>query len=146
MLVPHRGLFLCSFTDCDTCQAIPETLHELLGPYMNYLDSLILFDLALIYRTFSSGAPMLRTITIQIATLISAFIIIMVIKVMYYSARFLLKCTCSKFVICKLVSLRMATFPCEEEQQLSIDTPTAQQSLVEATSTTISYGTCTTSK
>ena len=36
--------------------------------YMNYLDSLILFDLALIYYTFLTGAHMVKAIMILLAT------------------------------------------------------------------------------
>ena len=108
--------------------------------YMNYLDSLILFDLALIYYTFLSGAPMVQAIMILLATPILAFIIIMVIKIIVrYAVRPLSKCTCSKFVIRKLVTLRTATILCEEEQQFI---NAAKQPLIQPTSTVLSYGTC----
>ena len=110
--------------------------------YMNYLDTLILSNLALIYYTFLSGVSMLLTVRTLIAIPISVFMLIMVIKVIHYTARPLWKCTCFKFVIRKLFFIRIATFPCEEEQRCIIDTPTAVQSLIEPTSTVLGYGTC----
>ena len=66
----------------------------------------------------------------------------MVIKLMHYIAKLLSKCTCSKLVIRKLVTLRTATLPHEEERRCIIDTPTAVQPLIEPTSTVLGYGTC----
>ena len=75
--------------------------------YMNYLDSLILFDLVLIYYTFLSGALMVKAIMILLAIPILAFIIIMVTKIIVcYAVRPLSKCTCSKFMIRKFVTLK----------------------------------------
>ena len=110
--------------------------------YMNYLDTLILSNLALIYYTFLSGVSMLLTIRILLAIPITVFMLNMVIKLMRYATKLLSKCTCSKLVIRKLVTLRTATLPYEEEQRCIIDTSKAVQPLIEPTSTVLSYGTC----
>ena len=113
--------------------------------YMNYLDTLILSILALIYYTFLSGVSMLLPIRILLAVPISAFIIAMVLKTICFAGQSLSKCTCFKLVICKLITLTTATFPREEEQQLITEgqSPTAGQPLIEPTYTVLSYGTCT---
>ena len=62
---------------------------------------------------------MVQAIMILLATPIIAFIIIIIVTkiIVRYAVRPLSKCTCSKFVIRKLVTLRTATILCEEEQQ-----------------------------
>ena len=110
--------------------------------YMNYLDTLILSNLALIYYTFLSGVSMLLTVRILLAIPITIFMLIMVIKLMRYATKPLSKCTCSMLVIRKLITLRTATLPREEEQRYINDTPTAVQPLIEPTSTVLGYGTC----
>ena len=110
--------------------------------YMNYLDTLILSNLALIYYTFLSGVSMLLTVRILLAIPITVFMLIMVIKLMRYATKPLSKCTCSMLVIRKLITLRTATLPREEEQRYINDTPTAVQPLIEPTSTVLGYGTC----
>ena len=42
----------------------------------------------------------------------------------------------------KITSLKTVTFSSKEEQQFTIDSPTAAQPLIEPTSTTLSYGSC----
>ena len=42
----------------------------------------------------------------------------------------------------KIISLKTVTFSSKEEQQFTIDSPTAAQPLIEPTSTTLSYGSC----
>ena len=80
---------------------------------------------------------------ILFATPILAFIIIMVIKtVVRYAVRPLSKCTCSKFVIRKFVTLKIATILHEEEQRFINGTLAAAQPLIQPTSIVPSYGTC----
>ena len=111
-------------------------------PYMNYMDVLILSNLALINYILLSEVSMLQTIRILLATPISVLIIIMVTKLILNAARSLLKFTCSKFTIRNCITLRTATFPRQEEQRFITDTPTATQPLIEPSSTVLSYGTC----
>jgi hypothetical protein len=42
----------------------------------------------------------------------------------------------------KIISLRKMTLSREEEEQFSINSPTAAHPLIEPTSTVLSYGTC----
>ena len=60
-----------------------------------------------------------------------------------FVGRSLSQCTCLKFVIRKIISLKTVTFSSKEEQQFTIDSPTAAQPLIEPlTSTTLNYGSC----
>ena len=59
-----------------------------------------------------------------------------------FVCRSLSQCTCLKFVIRKIISLKTVTFSSKEEQQFTIDSPTAAQPLIEPTFTTLSYGSC----
>ena len=56
--------------------------------------------------------------------------------------RSLSQCTCLKLVMRKAISLKTVSFCSKEEQQFTIDSPTAAQPLIEPTSTTLSYGSC----
>ena len=107
--------------------------------YMNYLDTLILSNLAFVYYNFVSGAHMLQPIRILLETPIAAFIIVMVLKIIYFAGRPLSKCTCFKLVMRMIISMTSSR---EEEQQFTIDSPTAEQPLIEQTSTVLGYGAC----
>ena len=112
-------------------------------PYMNYLDVLILSDLALIYYAFSCGADMLHCLRILLTIPVFSFTILMIVKITHYVCRPLLKCSCSKFTLkCKLIASWSATSAHKEEQQTIIGSPPAAQPLTEPTSTILSYGTC----
>ena len=109
--------------------------------YMNYLDTLILSNLALLYYTFVYGAHMLLSIRILLTIPILVFITYMIIKTIKIG-RSLPQCTCFKLVMRKIISLKTVTFSSKEEQQFTIDSPTAAQPLIEPTSTTLNYGSC----
>ena len=110
--------------------------------YMNYSDTLILSNLALIYYSFASGAHMLLSFRIILIIPISAFIIIMIIKVACFAGRSLSQCTYFKLIMEKVTSLRATIFFHKEEQRFTIDSPTEAQPLIEPTTTVLSYGTC----
>ena len=112
--------------------------------YMNYLDILILSNLAVLHYSFVSRAQMLQLIRTLLAIPILVFITYMIIKTITicFVGRSLSQCTCLKFVIRKIISLKTVTFSSKEEQQFTIDSPTAAQPLIEPTSTTLSYGSC----
>ena len=111
--------------------------------YMNYLDTLILSNLAVLYYSFAFGTHMLQLIRILLTIPISVFITFMIIKTIttYFVGRSLSQCTCLKFIMHKIISLKTITFP-SKELQFTIDSPTAAQPLIEPTSTTLSYGSC----
>ena len=111
--------------------------------YMNYLDTLILSNLAVLYYSFAFGTHMLQLIRTLLIIPISVFIIFMIIKTITtcFVGRSLSQCTCLKFIMRKIISLKTITFP-SKEQQFTIDSPTAVQPLIEPTSTTLSYGSC----
>ena len=113
--------------------------------YMNYLDTLLFSDLALIYYAFSCGADMLHMLRILLEIPMLAFLIVMIIKIIHNAVRQLSKCTCTNIAICKLISLRTATSTYGEQQQgmITHDNLTAGQPLIEPTSTVVSYDTCT---
>ena len=110
--------------------------------YMNFLDTLILSNLVLLYYSLMSGSYMLLPIRILLEIPILEFIIVMAIKIIRFAGRPLSKCICFKLVMCKIISLRTVTSSHEEKQQFTIDSPTAVQPLIEPTSTVLSYGTC----
>ena len=112
--------------------------------YMNYLDSLILTNLAVLYYSFVSGVHMLLLIRTLLAVPILVFITYTIIKTITIClvGRALSQCTCLKFVMRKIISLKTVTFSGEKEQQFTIDSPTVTQPLIEPTSTTLSYGSC----
>ena len=112
--------------------------------YMNYLDTLILSNLAVLYYTFVSEVNMLLLIRILLAIPILVFITYMIIKTIKicFIGRSLSQCTCLKLVMRKIISLKTVTFSSKEEQQFTIDSPTAAQPLIEPTSTTLNYGSC----
>ena len=112
--------------------------------YMNYLDILILSNLAVLYYSFISGAFMLILIRTLFLIPILVFITYLIIKTITTClvGRSLSQCTCSKFVIHKIIFLKTVTFSSKQEQKFTIDSPTAAQPLIEPTSTTLSYGSC----
>ena len=112
--------------------------------YMNYLDILILSNLAVLYYSFVSGAHMLQLIRTLLAIPILVFITYMIIKTITIclGGRSLSQYNCLKLIMRKIVSLKTVTFSSKEEQQFTIDSPTAAQPLIEPTSTTLSYGSC----
>lgn len=111
--------------------------------YMNCLDVLIFSDLALIYYAFSCGVGMLLCIRILLIIPISSFTILMIVKIIHFVCRPLLKYSCSKFTpIVKLITTRSAISAHEGEQQTTTGSPPASQPLTEPTSTILSYGTC----
>ena len=112
--------------------------------YMNHLDTLILSNLAVLYYTFVYGAHMLLSIRILLTIPILVFITHMIIKTIKicFVGRSLSQCTCLKFVIRKIISLKTVTFSSKEEQQFTIDSPTAAQPLIQPTSIALNYGSC----
>ena len=112
--------------------------------YMNHLDTLILSNLAVLYCSFPSGANMLLLLRILLAIPILVFVTYMIIKTIKicFVGRSLSQCTCLKSVMRKIISLKTVTFSSKEEQQFTIDSPTAAQPLIESTSTTLNYGSC----
>ena len=112
--------------------------------YMNYLDTLILFNLALIYCSLVSESHPLLPIRILLAAPILTFIIVMTIKIIRSIGRPALKCIkfYFKLTICKATSLRTMTFHHKEEVRYTIDSPSTAQPLIEPTSTVLNYGTC----
>ena len=111
-------------------------------PYMNYLDSLILSDLALIYLSFVCGSHLLLPTRILLLIPIAVFSIIMTVKIIRFASKPLLKCTCFKLVMSKRLSLRIKLSHEKDQQYHTIDGPTAAQPLIEPTSTVLSYSTC----
>ena len=111
--------------------------------YMNYLDTLILSNLAVLYYSFAFGTHMLQLIRTLLTIPISVFITFMIIKTITtcLGGRSLSQCTCLNFIMRKIISLKTITFP-SKELQFTIDSPTAAQPLIEPTSTTLSYGSC----
>ena len=112
--------------------------------YMNYLDTLILSNLAVLYYSFVFGTHILPLIKILLATPIYLFITCMIFKTITicFVGRSLSQCTCLKFLMHKIISLKTVTLSSKQEQQFTIDSPTAAQPLIEPTSTTLSYGSC----
>jgi hypothetical protein len=115
--------------------------------YMNYLDTLILSNLALLHYSFVSGSQLLQLLRTLLAIPISVFITCTIIKIILCfvgRGRSLSQCTCTcfKLVKCKIISSGTVRFSREEEQQFSINSPTATHPLIEPTSTAFSYGAC----
>ena len=112
--------------------------------YMNYLDTLILSNLAVLYYTFVSEINMLPLMRILLAIPILVFITHMIIKTIKicFVGRSLPQCPCLKLVMRKIISFKIVTFSREEEQRFTIDSPAATQPVIEPTSTTLSYGSC----
>ena len=112
--------------------------------YMNYLDALILSNLTVLYYTFVYGAHLLLLIRMLLTIPILVFVTYMIIKTIKvcFIGRSLSQCTCFKLVKRKITSLKTVTFSSKEEQQFTIDSPTAAQPLIEPTSTTLNYGSC----
>ena len=110
--------------------------------YMNYLDILLLSNIALLCFIVLSGSSMLLPTRILVAAPIVAFILIMVIRVFRYAIRHLSKCICTKFILQKLLALRTAKYTAKVEQNTTTDTQTAAQPLIQPTSTVLNYGTC----
>ena len=103
--------------------------------YMNYLDILILSNLAVLYYSFVSGAHMLLLIRILLIIPILVFTTLMIIKTITIclGGRSLSQCTCLKFIMRKIISLKTVIFS-SKEQQFTINSPTAAQPLIEPTS------------
>ena len=112
--------------------------------YMNYLDILILSNLAVLYYSFVSGAHMLLLIRTLLVIPILVFTTLMIIKTITtcLGGRSLSQCTRFEFIMRKIISLKTVTLSSKQEQQFTIDSPTAAQPLIEPISTTLSYGTC----
>ena len=112
--------------------------------YMNHLDTLILSNLAVLYYSFSSRANTLPLIRILLAIPILMFVTYVIIKTIKicFIGRSLPQCTCLKLAKRKITSLKTVTFSSKEEQQFTIDSPTAAQPLIEPISTTLNYGSC----
>ena len=111
--------------------------------YMNYLDTLILSNLAVLYYSFVSRAHVLLLIRTLLTIPILVFITFMIIKTITtcLGGRSLSQCTCLKFVMRKIISLKTVTF-FSKEHQFTIDSPTAAQPLIQPTSIALNYGSC----
>ena len=105
--------------------------------YMNYLDIILLSNLALLCFIVLSGSSMLPPTRILLATPIVAFILIMVIRVFRYAIRHLSKSICTKFILQKLFALWTSTFTAKVEQNSTTDTTAVAQPLIQPTSTVI---------
>ena len=112
--------------------------------YMNYLDIMILSNLAVLYYSFISRVNILLLIRTLLAIPVLVFITYTIIKTITtcLGGRSLSQCTCLKLIMRKIIFLKTVIFFSKKEQQFTIDSPTAAEPLIEPTFTTLSYGSC----